>query len=419
MSPPSLQFSLKQSKVLAVAVLLSLAVLPVRAIADDCGFIGKMIGTCAAVSVADDRIGQALEILQKEIQDTREVAERAANAALRAIPGERYLQLIDDLNGPNLEQREAARSFLRNLANVEPGQAFEGTLSFDGPKDFSFKYDVFRAIAPHPYYVEVFAKNSMSLQSTNASVLPIATREKIENDVRKSVSQALSHLIGRRVELRNDVTGQTLTGLNFNNMQTGATHKWFIRYPDTLTTGWKSDAFLHPNRTSEVEKRNAQFDEELKRNEQRKEDFVNNVTNAILAVTHANELAAHGESRTMHWNPVDAEQYMIVVIDEQTYEAMQADSNAAILASVHKAGDASSTLNGRPGYRFSGIDFDSERNPHVTGKNGQKVYWAFHEFSGSPRIDNEMLLLISELRDSLSAWEEEKGTLIDGVATKE
>ncbi|TIU31481.1 MAG: hypothetical protein E5W28_12970, partial [Mesorhizobium sp.] len=62
-----------------------------------------------------------------QLRELREALEKTANAAIRAIPGERYLQLVDDLNGPDSAKATAARAFLAKLAGAKEGATYQAT----------------------------------------------------------------------------------------------------------------------------------------------------------------------------------------------------------------------------------------------------------------------------------------------------
>jgi uncharacterized iron-regulated protein len=57
--------------------------------------------------------------MAKQIQETRDMAKGAADTAVRAVPGERWLQIIDDLNGKDEAKVTAAREYLKKVAKID------------------------------------------------------------------------------------------------------------------------------------------------------------------------------------------------------------------------------------------------------------------------------------------------------------
>jgi hypothetical protein len=98
--------------------------------AADCGLLGKWLGICEAV----DR-------LDKRMEETAKLAEKTAQAAIAAVPGERWLRLIDDLNSGDQDKKSKAQKFLMSVAGVKPEDIndfeFSMAIDFDESKHFA------------------------------------------------------------------------------------------------------------------------------------------------------------------------------------------------------------------------------------------------------------------------------------------
>src|SRR5260221_9923790 len=56
----------------------------------------------------------------EESKQWRAVAETQTQVLVRAVPGERYLQLIDDLNSGDSNKEKRAQAFLKQLGHFDP-----------------------------------------------------------------------------------------------------------------------------------------------------------------------------------------------------------------------------------------------------------------------------------------------------------
>jgi hypothetical protein len=76
--------------------------------ASDCGWGGQFLGVCHSVDELDNRLAQ-LSIDVKAI----------ASDATKAIPGERWLRIIDDLNSGDPSARQKAQAYLSSVAGLK------------------------------------------------------------------------------------------------------------------------------------------------------------------------------------------------------------------------------------------------------------------------------------------------------------
>ena len=74
----------------------------------ECGVIGQVIGLCKAVDDLDQRLA-----------DVTKTVHQLGEDAIKAVPGERWLQIIDDLNSGDQQKRAKAQAYLSSVAGVK------------------------------------------------------------------------------------------------------------------------------------------------------------------------------------------------------------------------------------------------------------------------------------------------------------
>ena len=72
---------------------------------------------------------------------TRETVSQSLDMLSRTVPGERYLRLIDDLNSQDQSKVDAARAFLKKLANIDVDVPYVLSISFKYDTGLPFKMD--------------------------------------------------------------------------------------------------------------------------------------------------------------------------------------------------------------------------------------------------------------------------------------
>lgn len=77
-----------------------------------------------------DDLNARLKALEDESAKWRGIAQVTAESAIRAVPGERYMRLIDDLNGDDVDKRQKAQNFLKRLGVSDPTIEWEATVYF-------------------------------------------------------------------------------------------------------------------------------------------------------------------------------------------------------------------------------------------------------------------------------------------------
>ena len=77
------------------------------------------------------------------LEDLTKRAEAVSYAAIKAIPGERYNQLIDDVHGTDPKKKEAALLFIKSLFGVDAEHEYTAYATFMTPAGAKIRADLF------------------------------------------------------------------------------------------------------------------------------------------------------------------------------------------------------------------------------------------------------------------------------------
>jgi hypothetical protein len=116
----------------------------------------------------NDSLKQTEKDLNQQISETRKTFAEVSQGAIKAVPGERYLEIIDDLNGPDAEKKKRAQDFLKSLAHVDLSVEYEATIWFQNiPPNERLEVWIFRAQTPD------FGEIQVRLNSKNYNLVTV------------------------------------------------------------------------------------------------------------------------------------------------------------------------------------------------------------------------------------------------------
>ena len=133
---------------------------------------------------------------RKEMNKTRETVSQSLDMLSRTVPGERYLRLIDDLNSQDQSKVDAARAFLKKLANIDVDVPYVLSISFKYDTGLPFKMDFNRFGAPHPPTMQAFVDYAMTLSQPKSTIMSVESADQIKQKVKEVTRKALAELLG-------------------------------------------------------------------------------------------------------------------------------------------------------------------------------------------------------------------------------
>ncbi|MGO7605167.1 hypothetical protein ACC718_17975 [Rhizobium ruizarguesonis] len=376
------------------AVFVGISTTSVRA---DCGL--DLLGICKAANQSTEK---AVEGLKKEMEDTRKAALLAVDTAVRSVPGERYLRLIDDLNSGDPARAAAARAFLKSLANIEPDADYQLTVSYDFDQAKPFHVDFNRFQAPVSAVLEPFAKNSAVLDTVPAvTSLSPPTKEEL-----------MAHLANVAGEVLDAINGPPeATGLN--NNRSDLCRKARPTVPDPYCLSVSFPKSMMSSLVVSNDKSGAESFNEMKAaiaagpsayNEQRNV-AVKTLVNLMISAFSYSEIRQTIIGARKDWPLFDGKDFVAFFIDKETYESHTEDW--AIRFYVHQIKNSEKRLYDRPVQTLRRVDFDPAINAPLPGVSGKTVYWAARDVTGNFAPNAAAVEQIESLRAALVKYGEQ------------
>jgi hypothetical protein len=147
-------------------------IIPISLLLTSCPYGEKLDKFNSSLDKAVSDLGKAETDLNARIDDTQKTIANIGQGAVRAVPGERYLQLIDDLFSGDDAKKKKAQDLLRNLAGIDASMPLAATVYFDNlaPGD-QLEAACFRASTPtfEEISVRLASGNNIDRQTLNGS----------------------------------------------------------------------------------------------------------------------------------------------------------------------------------------------------------------------------------------------------------
>ncbi|MCP1852836.1 MULTISPECIES: hypothetical protein [unclassified Bradyrhizobium] len=314
--------------------------------------------------------------LQDELDKTRADVKYIAEKAIRAVPGERYLQLIDDLHSGDPAKAEAARNFLRSLANIDPQTTYKASVwfSFDPNKNGGkFMQDMTRVVLPHPILLQKYADDSLNLEPAQVNNWEPLNAAEIEALMTQKANDFVVGLVGQRKQAPVPGTGDNSLGIPASQV-----HVY--------------DSVINSRIPIDDKTAIAQTDEKV----------ANLKTPLIEAIKSSHAFKppkTDAYERSKSWNPLDQHNYVVIFLSEDTFNNHDKFEIQFVIKDVKSS---KATLNDRPPKKFSPADFNPAVNKPIKNKYGQTLYWTSYEVTGealfSPDTAKEIENLLAAVK---------------------
>jgi hypothetical protein len=319
--------------------------------ASGCGWLGGILGVCKAIDDANDRLDSMTKVVDAN-----------AKAAIRAVPGERYNQLIDDRNSGDKEKVAQARAFLTRLAHLDPEAQYQVSLRFSFDTKKPFNYDVFAEAEPSLDIVKSrAATRGINLLPANRTIFAPHTKEQPKADISKTLDKAVNpYMFGATQPV----------GCGGGIMGGGC-------LPQIPPAGFG----LIP---------------------QLRKQFLDGAVDAVMAtVTEKPDEIVDGV-REFDWDPLSERPFLIIMIDQATYDGQ---SDFDIVAKITEKTHPDQLLYQRPPVHFIKKDFNPELDTPVKDNRDEIIYWAFKDMTAQFSVDSQRVKQIVDLKQALIDWD--------------
>ena len=276
-------------------------------------------GACNAVQELGDQTNKAVDKLDKQLTETRDALAKSVDLVAKAVPGERWARLLDGLGSPDPEARKQTKEFLQRLASIADDPAAESKYKLVAAFDFDelkpFHVDFERFAGADRSFAEAFVlQHSANLDATpkRTNLDPI-TEAQLRSQLLSKADEILSLAIG-------PATGQTdiPCGSGPGIVQPQCAK---LTFANTISAASTSSPipFVQPLQQFLKAKEDALAD--LTRKFETKRDAIRNdlVDMALMAYSYR-ETRMDNLTSYLDWSLVDGRNFVIVVMDKDTYE---------------------------------------------------------------------------------------------------
>lgn len=346
----------------------------------------------------NDTLTQTEKDLNAKIDDTRKTLADVSQQAIRAVPGERYLELIDDLFSGDPAKKQKAQDFLRNLGGIDVSVQYEATVWFDnlGAND-QVEAAIFRAATPT--FDEISVRLSSGSNINRYTVRGSATGGQY-------VAQAKQTLTNKIYGILNDAFGQNTPLLVLNP----AYNQFIMGYAGpkgiaNLSMWGKSNDSAW---VTQVLQQNSQS------TDKNRQAIAAELADAFF--DPYSQVVPPNTGPLLHeqtWSLVDGRQFLFVIIREDDFNNLktrQTPNKLVIRAAVHKKDDPSVivTNSGQP-IVFDLNEFEPrDGHPDFSfnlPNESQKYVWSVHNLTDFQGYDSDSAAKVKQLAEKLAGWE--------------
>jgi hypothetical protein len=307
----------------------------------------------------------------EESKQWRAVAETQTQVLVRAVPGERYLQLIDDLNSGDPAKVTRAQAFLKQLGHFDPAVNWEATIAFGFDEQKPMHSDAFFAFSPSKTQIEYFVQNALNPRSVTSSIELPQTATQLNQTIDSGVDQLMGWLAG---------PGKIEPSQSFG--------------PSSIL--WWPESFT-PTTVSAT----GPIAATLKKSAEDRQNAIRVKLKELLKAQYEKKsIPAGGTAITLPWFPTDGKNFLFVAIPESDWNQHKGDANFKVAVLLHKEGDATQSY-----LKTNEMIVDPalfEANPPVDRPAGLgKVRWAVidptHASASVPNVDPKQIDQVEKL----------------------
>jgi hypothetical protein len=353
----------------------------------DCGWLGQQIGICKAV---DD--------LDKRLEDITKTVAKLGDDTLKAIPGERWLRIIDDLNSGDAVARGKAQAYLSSVAGVKILNAsdianYALSVGFDYDESKTFNAHVHTFEAPDPLLLETYLRFGPQLDRPTKFMFSAINRDEVRRRLMVIADRAVLGFTGPYEPIRlhekpseckvagdaycakfsfNDPIGRTEVVVN--NQSTQASF-------DYTTDDLKAGPPAFNTRRAAIQTALADL---------------------VLDAISYREERNNSKEMSLDWPILTKRKFAVIFIDKETYEQQP---DFTIKMRVNKRDNPDENLAGMPTFVVKKKHFDpAADNRALIGRNKEQLYWTARDMTGD--IGQTLLQLNSmdELRIAIDKF---------------
>lgn len=310
-----------------------------------------------------------------------------------AIPGERYLRLLEKSRTGTPAEKEQARQDIIALFGVDPAQKeYKVTVSFKFERELPIqaalvmnltgeKIDLARAVQEH----------RINPKKVGSDIMPPLTNDQLRESIKQSIASGLNLMAGSPEWAPLDPTN--ITGNNINE---------FTVWPNSpLMPTFKTSGNIQ-DRTWRTER-----DSKIRALTTRRSDVAEAFTQGIWKLRAPLKSRTTGSPNISYdWSPMDGPNAFVLIKQEDfeyiknEYAAKSELNEPIAFLSLHKDGNPAETVKNLGQIELTISNFLPENNIEIPGMG--KFVWTVRNLTGSRYINNQTVVSLDQLRENLA-----------------
>jgi len=368
------------------------------------------LGGCDVQQMVKEEIDKTRDELTKQIAETRKTFAQVSQDAIKAVPGERYLQLIDDLNSSDPAKKKEAQRFLLSLAHVDLSVPYRATVWFDHiPANEHVTVAVFRAMTPD--FAEIQARlapgggvhiQRYELNGPAAAGRSLADAKEV---LFQKINTAVDRLFGRPEIFEEDLgtTTGNILGRDFT----------ITSVQRSLLLNSKLLPQRAPKRFTNLDPRGSNDRDELQRRidnaVSQRSSLVRDLANTLIEPYESLLPSSNLPIEELDWDVMDGRQFLFVIMKKVEFDKLASQNPPLrIKAVVHHEDDVHATFRSSEPLPFDLNEFvPTDKHPGFKFglPNEPEVYvWAAKNMTDFQGYDPETRDKVRALAAKLDEW---------------
>lgn len=351
--------------------------------------------------IVDREVNKAMAALKEESQAWRKTTVEAAEAFVRAVPGERWLQIIDDLHGADEAKKKEAHAFLKSLMNIDPTLKWTASVHFIYESEDPVRATSFQSPTNQVEHLKIMeSEGAFSIDRVKSAYLPKDKLNSYQEQLSSTYNSILNEFFGDAVHdfyyySKSSISrdARTTTHLDASYSYAGSnadpkfrpTIKMTTDLPNNKILPYREQEIYYPNgptvqgSTSDWNKFKASMVDYKAERKKMAEKL------AEAALIPFSKIVEHTSSDKLSftWLPATGSPFITIAIRKSDYQKIK-DKDFNIVVSVHEQGNPNNTLYRRDFDGTAKQAFELNEPIEVALHKSDPLVWYSFNITGNP-----------------------------------
>ncbi len=312
-----------------------------------------------AISSCDGLQSESKAWRKRVEQSVKELNDQMDKVAL-AVPGERYMRLLEAVRSKDPAEQERARDQVRRLFGVDFEQPYQVSIWWEKPANSPLHLNYFLSHVAGEAAVRAQCDVAWSPLDATRTVTPPADLEELRTIVGNRTRDAIEALGAQETITVPDVFGDT--------------------------------------------RARAKALERVSKQSERRQQAADQLRDAILAAFSESKGQLIAAKKTLPFNLLDGRTLLYVLVEEADLESLT-DNNFRVSALLHAQGDSSAAYENRWDVSVTKANFYGNHGAVPCGNPRKSVRWAILNLTQGPTVNAQALASLKELEQLFAEFD--------------